>query len=459
MFRSRLFWKLVLWFTALNAAGMGVFGYLSQQTPQQPPPTGWNVYFPAVAASALVFVAGGLLLSWQVVRPVLSLGDAAGAILRGDYRRRAFVAHDDELGALALSLNEISEELGSQLVELREASQRQATVLGGMIEGVIAVDSRQRVLFANTAAGKLFGFIPPKVEGRPLLEVIRHHSMHETVAAGLATGRPQRLELVWEGLTLAVHATPLPGKPCPGLVVVLHDTTELRRLESLRQDFVANVSHELKTPLSSIKAYTETLLDGALEDPEHNTKFLSRIEEQADRLNYLIQDLLALARIESAQQPFEIGRVAIAEVATACLQDYQPQAEAKQIELSCDAESDRQLGVRADAEGLRVILNNLVDNAIKYTPAGGQVTISWRAAEEGRVRIDVADTGIGIPADSLSRVFERFFRVDKARSRELGGTGLGLAIVKHLAQAFDGAVSVASEPSIGTTVSVELTAG
>ncbi|MEM9186588.1 MAG: ATP-binding protein [Planctomycetota bacterium] len=405
----------------------------------------------AVAASALVR---------HVVRPVLSLNQAADAIARGDYQQRAFVPGNDELGVLARSFNRMSQELGSQLVELREGGQRQATVLGGMIEGVIAVDDRECVLFANTAAGKLFSFIPPQVEGRPLLEVVRHHTLHQAVASGLSTGRPQRLEAEWEDperRILLVQVTPLPGDPCPGVVVVLHDTTELRRLESLRQDFVANVSHELKTPLSSIKAYTETLLDGAVNDQDHNLHFLGRIEEQADRLNNLIQDLLALARIESAQQPFEISPVAVAEVVGACVDDYRKQAESKQISLRQESLTGG-LRVKADPEGLRVIVNNLIDNAIKYTPVGGAVAVRWASIDTSVAKIDVADTGIGIPGDALPRVFERFYRVDKARSQEMGGTGLGLAIVKHLAQAFGGTVAVASEEGAGTTFSVELPA-
>ncbi|MEN1680414.1 MAG: ATP-binding protein [Planctomycetota bacterium] len=417
-----------------------------------------------IAVAAMVtlgFAAAAAGLAQLVVRPVQSLRDAADAIASGDYKKRAYVSSDDELGDLARSFNKMREELGSQLTELREGGQRQTTVLGGMIEGVIAVDDRERVLFANTAAGRLFGFIPPQIEGRPLLEVVRLHTLHEAVASALASARPQRLETEWEEAAerrmLLVQVTPLPGDPCPGVVTVLHDTTELRRLESLRSDFVANVSHELKTPLSSIKAYTETLIDGAVNDPEHNMPFLRRIEEQADRLNYLIQDLLALARIESEQQPFEIRPVAVADVIGSCLADYRPRAEGKQIELVAEG-PPQPLHAKADAEGLRLIVNNLVDNAIKYTSISGRVAVRWGAGEAGMVKIEVEDTGIGIPAESLPRVFERFFRVDKARSRELGGTGLGLAIVKHLAQAFGGHVDVTSEVGKGTVFSVELPA-
>jgi two-component system phosphate regulon sensor histidine kinase PhoR len=264
--------------------------------------------------------------------------------------------------------------------------------------------------------------------------------------------------------TVDIHVQPLPGNPCPGVVLVLHDTTELRRLESLRRDFVANVSHELKTPLSSIKVHAETLRNGAMYDPEVSQKFLARIEEQADRLDHLIKDMLMLARIESDQQPFEIVAVDVAEIVDQCLEDHRRSAEAKRICLSTEP-GEPQIRVNADREGLREILDNLIDNAIKYTPEGGSVTVSWHevagehssfSIQHPSVRIAVRDTGIGIKPQHQARVFERFYRVDKARSRELGGTGLGLAIVKHLAQSFGGKVAIDSEPGKGSTFTVEL---
>jgi two-component system phosphate regulon sensor histidine kinase PhoR len=257
-------------------------------------------------------------------------------------------------------------------------------------------------------------------------------------------------------MSVAIQATPLPGDPCPGVVLVMHDTTELRRLESLRQEFVANVSHELKTPLSSIKAYAETLRNGALDDREASVKFIERIEEQADRLHHLILDMLTLTRIESEQEVFEIVAVPVGEVVDACLDNYRPAADTKRIQLVSEPPQPA-CHVQADAEGLREILDNLVDNALKYTPEDGRVVVRWRTAEDSySAVIEVADTGIGISDEELPRVFERFYRVDKARSRELGGTGLGLAIVKHLAQSFGGGVSVTSCRGQGSTFTVEL---
>jgi two-component system, OmpR family, phosphate regulon sensor histidine kinase PhoR len=407
-----------------------------------------------------VFLCVSVLSYWLVARilePVADITKAANAIAGGDYQHRIYVASRDELGSMASTLNRMSQALDTRMTQLTESHERQATVLGGMIEGVIAVDQRQRIVFANAAAGRLFNFRPVAAEGRRLLEVVRNHELDAAVNAAVTTRQPQRLETVRDGadkLSVAIQATPLAGNPCPGVVLVMHDTTELRRLESLRRDFVANVSHELKTPLSSIKAYAETLRNGALGDRETAVKFVERIQEQTDRLHNLIIDMLSLARIESAQEVFNIESVAVREVVEACLVAQRPAAEAKQIELRADAEA-APCSVRADREGLREILDNLVDNAIKYTGDGGRVVIGWRENESEAV-IVVEDTGIGISEEDLSRVFERFYRVDKARSREMGGTGLGLAIVKHLAQSFGGGVSARSESGKGSTFEVVL---
>jgi two-component system phosphate regulon sensor histidine kinase PhoR len=239
-----------------------------------------------------------------------------------------------------------------------------------------------------------------------------------------------------------------------GVVVVMHDVSELRRLENLRKEFSANVSHELKTPLASIKAYAETLRLGALNDSEHRLSFVERIEEQAERLHQLIVDLLQLARIEAGQQAFQYTDIPLADAARASVDLFASAASTKRISLSVPSEMPSLL-VHADAEGLRTILNNLIDNAIKYTGPDGQICVSW-AAKGGYAVLSVADTGIGIAPRDQTRIFERFFRVEKARSRQLGGTGLGLAIVKHLAQSFGGDVSVESQEGAGSTFRVKL---
>ena len=415
-------------------------------------------YFPFIV---LVTVAAGYAVIAHLVSPVQALHKAAIAMASGAYRQRAFVTNRDELGALAGSFNKMSEELGQRISQLQESDRRQATVLGGMIEGVVAVDDRQRVLFANDAAGRLFDFDPHDIEKRPLLEVVRSHSLHLAVKSAIISRTPQRLEIQWDDRVLSVQVTPLIGEPA-GAVVVLHDTTDLRRLENLRRDFVANVSHELKTPLSTIKANAETLALGAVDDKENRMRFIDGIGRQSERLEALIQDMLTLARIESAQQPFDIAKINLEEAVTSCLKDFADRAHAKQIELvAIPPLGIDKVFVRADRNGFRVILTNLIDNAVTYTPAGGQVTVSWASVklnDAPMVRIEVADTGAGIPEEKQARVFERFYRVDEARSRDRGGTGLGLSIVKHLTRSFGGDVAVANRPTGGAVFTVTLAA-
>jgi len=363
----------------------------------------------------------------------------------------------DEFGMLGDHLNRMSTELARRIDRLQGDQARLATVLDGMGEGVITVNESERILFANPAAGKLLNFDLQESAGRSLLEVVRNHTLHEAVMEAISGESIGSRELkIGENHDRILRAsfTRMQGEPCPGIVIVLNDFTDIRRLELLRQEFIANVSHELKTPLSAIKAYAETLRRGAIEDEVHGKRFVERIEEQAERLHQLILDMLHLARVESGKQAFDIHSIAVSPTIESCVDDFFETTQAKKIAISFDPPDD-DLFVQADAEGLRHILSNLVDNAVKYTPDNGSITVRWRR-DEGFVVIDVVDTGIGIAAKDQDRLFERFFRVDKARSRELGGTGLGLSIVKHLTLDFGGQVGVTSQLGMGSTFTVKL---
>jgi two-component system phosphate regulon sensor histidine kinase PhoR len=393
----------------------------------------------------------------RIVRPLTLLTREAQAIAAGEEHQPVTIGSGGEIGALAAAFQQMQRELDRRLNQLQGNNQRMLTVLGSMDEGVIAVDESERILLANEASRSLLGFVTAEAVGRPLLEVTRSRPIQEAVAATLRTGRPTQTQFEVHTSTrrmLSLRATCLPGQPCPGVVIVLHDVSELRRLENLRREFVTNVSHELKTPLSSIKAYAETLRLGAVNDTEHNLTFVTRIEEQAERLHQLILDLIHIARVESGQEAFDITEVPVAGVVESCLQQHTDAAAAKRIQLAASPPAEPLL-VRADEEGVLTILDNLVDNAIKYTPEDGRVTVRW-TAEDSVVVLEVVDTGIGIAPQDQPRVFERFFRVDKARSRELGGTGLGLSIVKHLAQAFGGSVGIDSRVEHGSTFRVKL---
>ncbi len=412
-----------------------------------------------ILASIIGAIALGLTLfgARRIMQPLSQLTDAAEAIAAGNYQQRIPKRGNDELGTLGRAVDHMRRELVNRMEELRANSQRLETVLSSMVEGVLAVDADHRVLFANASSCRMLGIENPEVVGRTLLEVSRHRILRDAVSEAMASQQPCEQEFETLGATrrlLHLRATGLPGEPCPGAVIVLYDVTDLRRLESVRRDFAANVSHELKTPLSSIKAYAETLRLGALYDADNNLHFVQRIEEQADRLHQLIVDLLQLARVEAGTEAFDMQDLALDEVAAGCENVYRERAEAKNLQFDMQL-PDEAVIVRADEDGLITILDNLFTNALQYTPSGGRVAVRVRA-ERQYAFLEVEDTGVGIPPRDQQRVFERFYRVDKARSRDLGGTGLGLAIVKHLTQSFGGEVGLKSEPGEGSTFHIRL---
>jgi two-component system phosphate regulon sensor histidine kinase PhoR len=413
------------------------------------------------AAAFPTGVAASILAFWlarRVTRRLRALVAAAGHIAAGGYGRKVYAAGADEVGDLARTFNHMSERLAAQFGQLEEDRRQLRTILAGMTEGVVALDAEQQLLFANDRACELLELPPGSAAGRSFWELVRHRGLHEALRHALTTDGPYRGEVSWTGAAardLTVNAARIPGPPPAGVVLVFHDATDLRRLERVRREFVANVSHELKTPLSVIKVAAETLLDGAADDPGLRRVFLGQIAEQADRLHALILDLLSLAQIEAGTEVFEPGPVPLGSAVAACLERHRAKAEAKGQGLEAVSPPAGEVVAWADEEAVQQILDNLVDNALKYTPAGGRVWVRWRGDDRAAF-LEVEDTGVGIPRADLPRVFERFYRVDKARSRELGGTGLGLAIVKHLAQAMGGGVAAASQPGVGSTFTVRL---
>ena len=420
-----------------------------------------------ILGTAVMVSLVGLMFTYiivgHIIRPLLTLTQAAKSIAGGQIQQEVDVRSRDELGALAESFNLMSRQLAARIEELSqkgrefaENSERLEAILAGMIEGVLVVDGNSRILFANRTAHALLEFATPDVVGRPIWEAVRNSTIQEMVQGTLETQGQRRVELELSRTQSIVElsATRLPGDPSPGVILVLYDVSELRQLENIRQQFVSNASHELKTPLTSIQAYTETLLAGAVDDPQHNREFLRRIEEQADRLHSLVIDLLRLARIEAGEDAFLLADVSLGEAVDACIDGHLSAADAKQLTLRTE-HPQAAISVLADAEGLRTILDNLVKNAINYTPERGQVEIRW-STENSMALVEIQDTGVGIAADHRARIFERFYRVDAARSRELGGTGLGLSIVKHLVLEFGGSIELASELGKGSTFSVRL---
>lgn len=393
----------------------------------------------------------------RIAQPLQDLIVKASDIGRGHYDRPIRLDSHDEFGALADTLNEMAARISSKITELNLERSRLSTILATLTEGVIAVDQHQRVMLLNPAAERLFLVRARDVEGRPFLEALRHSALTDILARTLQ-GQPIVQEITVhrpDEHTLVAHALPMtfaPGEQ--GALVALHDISELRRLERVRHEFVANASHELKTPLTSIKGFVETLLDGAVDDPQHNREFLRTIGEQTQRLMRLIEDLLDFSSIEGRKTVYRFEPVALEPVLGRLLQALEPQARTQNVRL------DKQLPVDlppvfADRERLSQILLNLLDNAIKFNRSGGRVSVG-AGLRDGQVDIWVEDNGPGIAEADLPRIFERFFRGDRSHNNAVPGTGLGLAIVKHLVEAHHGTINAVSRPGHGSRFTVTL---
>jgi two-component system phosphate regulon sensor histidine kinase PhoR len=345
--------------------------------------------------------------------------------------------------------------------ELREQAQRTAALFDRMVEGLIVVDAGGRIRVANRAAAAVFGFEAPAV-GRTILEATRHHEVAAVVARLdgelEVLGHELRIDSMDAPRFLQVNALALRDATgaADGAILVFHDLTRLRQLEGVRQEFVANVSHELRTPLSLIKSATETLLEGAKDDAAALSRFLQIIDKHANRLALLIDDLLLLSTLDSGGLRLNRQPVPFRTTVEDAIDDLLTRAHARDVKLVNAVPGS--LVAIADSDRMRQVISNLLDNAIKYGRAGGRATVEGRVLPNGRIEIMVVDDGPGIPKESQERIFERFYRVDKARSREQGGTGLGLAIVKHVVQAHGGDVRLESEPGSGAAFIVTLPA-
>jgi two-component system phosphate regulon sensor histidine kinase PhoR len=399
-----------------------------------------------------------IAFSARSMKPLNEFATAARRIGLGKYERGRTLKHrHDEWGELANAFEQMQDEITRREESLLDNSQRLEAVLFSMIEGVLAINANGVVMLANDAACRMFSLSLNDIRGRKLIDIVRIPELHRSIERTQQHSTFSKTEfttLTDPKRRLSARVSVLAKQSHPGVAVVLHDVTELRQLETMRQDFVANVSHELKTPLSSIKAYTETLKLGAIHDQEKNMHFVERIESQALQLERQIQDLLELARVESGTAAFRISDVPINAVCQKCFDQFTPHAESNHVRLQLDLVTESPI-VRADQDAIETIVKNLVVNAIHYTPAGGLVTIETNV-ERDQAIIRVSDTGIGISPDQQARIFERFYRVDRARSREKGGTGLGLAIVKHLTQAFGGSVQLESQIGKGSRFQVRL---
>lgn len=390
------------------------------------------------------------LASAWMVRALRSLARSARAIAKGERRAPVDASSRDEIGRVAGSLNELAESVESTVTELATERARFETVLEAMTDAVVALDRERRITMMNSAALELLS-VGEDATGRPLVDIIRVPALQDLIAGGGDSTGSAELDLREGGRRVLARVTPQRGTG--GWVLVMNDITALRRLETIRRDFVANVSHELRTPVSVVQANAETLLAGAADDAKHARPLLEALHRNAERMARLIADLLDLSRIEAGRYEISDSRLALRAVAARAVEAVERAAEHKDTTVEIDMPAD--LAVRADAKAVDQILVNFLDNAIKYTGPDGHVCVSARP-NNGTVRIEVADDGPGIPEDHRARVFERFYRVDPGRSRDMGGTGLGLAIVRHLVEAMDGTVGVRAGDPEGAVFWVEL---
>ena len=409
--------------------------------------------------AALLAVLVALLVSRSLTSRVRSLKRVAENLLGPEAAPGTLLDPGDDLAALERSLTGVGRQLRDLVSNLRFESARREAILGGMAEGVLAVDPDLRVTFCNQALLRATGFRGELSEGLGLLEVVRDPALYEAIRSVRSSGESHRLRFVLTSetpRTFEVDVRPMVTASGRGVIAIFHDITGLERLEQVRKDFVANVSHELRTPLAGIIGYADTLLNGALDDAQNRGKFVDIIRANAVRLSSIVADLLVLTELESGADPQELELIPVRSVMESVLLTVE--ADAKERNVKLVREEIQDLHVAGRRLRLEQALLNLVANAIKFNRPGGEVRVKGTLAEDGRVAIVVADTGVGIPSEDLPRIFERFYRVDRARSRQVGGTGLGLSIVRHVVERMGGIVTVESQLGKGSAFTILLPA-
>ncbi len=417
----------------------------------------WRILEASIYA-ALVALVLGYFFSQSFTRRTARLLEFAEGLVGAHFSQAPLPTDDDELGTLGRSLGTAAVQLRTLVDQLSMESARREAILASMVEGVVAVDGNLRITFANASFARAVGAEMPIPAGLTVVELVRTPELREVLTRVLTAGESvkRRMELPATERVFEVQAAPLTSGTGRGAIAILHDITDLERLERVRRDFVANVSHELRTPLTAIRGYAETLLEGALEDQENNRRFLEIIKSHSLRLNNIASDLLTLSELEGGRSRSEPEPITLRGAVESALRTVESEARLRSVSLIWGAMEDAQ--VLGDRLQIEQALVNLLDNAIKFNRPGGEVRLEVTRAGDDRVRIALADTGIGIPHDDLPRIFERFYRVDKARSRGVGGTGLGLSIVKHIVERMNGTVSVDSQLGKGSTFTLVLPA-
>jgi two-component system phosphate regulon sensor histidine kinase PhoR len=409
----------------------------------------------------VVCLAGSLLLTWVLSRAIDWRVQRLKVFVEHVLDANNVTAPLPEEGRATELLNQSLRRMASRVRELVEGlsveSSRRDVILKSMAEGVLAVDHQMRVLFCNDALSTALGLRSPVLENTPLVGLVRDPKFLTLIARVLSSGEAVNVKLqfaVDESPVFEAYAGPLEVPPHRGALIILHDITAMERLERIRRDFVANVSHELRTPLTAIRGYAETLLSGALEDKDNNRKFVEIIQAHAIRLNNIASDLLTLSDLEAGRRDADPAPISVEDAVSTALLTVEPEARIRGVNLVRGTMRDAL--ITGHALRLEQALVNLLDNAVKFNHKGGEARIECGIAPDGRISISVSDTGSGMPSDDLPRIFERFYRVDRARSREVGGTGLGLSIVKHVVERMNGTIKVESRLGKGSTFTILL---
>lgn len=409
---------------------------------------------------ALLAVLVSFLVSKRISKPLEKIKEGAERFAGGEFDRKLYTRGTIEISSLAETLNTMAQQLDERIKTLSRQRGEQEAMLRSMVEGVLAVDVDERIILINKAAGNFFQINAKECPEKLIREVIRNTALQEFIQKALNSRKRIKTEISIfneEELVLQIKGSALQdteGKQI-GTLIVMNDITQFRQLEKMRSEFVANVSHELKTPITSIKGFVETLREGAIQEPDKTIQFLDIIAKQTDRMNAIIDDLLNLSRIEQQEEStgMQLSTGNVYQAVTGAVQDCLNQATQKQISIQVDCGEN--LSSMINTPLLQQAITNLVDNAIKYSEAGSEIKISAREKKK-KIVLSVQDMGSGISKEHHSRLFERFYRVDKARSQKLGGTGLGLAIVKHIAAIHNGKVTIESEPGKGSTFSIHI---
>lgn len=442
--------SLVLVWLIASAIAILIGGFWS--TAPEALPYNWLI---AIAVAAALMCLYSFLTWRRLARYLRRLEDYAASMPANGAKIPADLP--SEFAMLSSALRRASEHAGSMIDRANLELARRETILAGMAEGVLAVDGLLHVTFCNEAFAQAFRTRKPVPEGRPLYEVVREPALREILAEVIRTGEPARHSLrlpAAEGRSFEIHALPFGDPPSKNVIAVLHDITDIEKQEQARKDFVANVSHELRTPLAAIRGYAETLLDGGLEDSVNNRRFVEIIQNHAIRLNNIASDLLALSEMDSNPDAEPVAGIAVDEIVESALHTVEGAAALRSVSIRTSGCSG--CTVLANRLRLEQVIVNLLDNAVKFNRPGGTVSIECATGDNNLVCLSVSDTGSGIPSEDLKRIFERFYRVDRARSHQVGGTGLGLSIVKQAIERMGGSVSVASQLGQGSRFTIQL---